>query len=87
MTDADTTDTAPTPPDQLGYAGALAELEAILAGLEDTDVDVDVLGQRVERAAVLLRFCRARIHAARTEVERVVADLDDGQTALDIGPS
>ncbi len=84
MTD---TDTEPVPPDELGYAGALAELEDILAGLEDDDVDVDVLGQRVERAAVLLRFCRSRITAARTEVERVVADLDDGQTALDVGES
>jgi exodeoxyribonuclease VII small subunit len=72
------------PPEELGYAGALAELEAILDGLEEDDVDVDLLGRRVERAATLLRFCRDRIHAARTEVERVVADLDETPT-LDLG--
>ena len=78
------TEEGTVPPEDLGYAGALAELEAILAGLEEDDVDVDLLARRVERAAHLLRFCRDRIHAARTEVERVVADLDE-QPTLDLG--
>jgi exodeoxyribonuclease VII small subunit len=58
-----------------GYAAALAELEAILDEIEDDAIDVDVLASRVTRAAELLRLCRARIDAARFEVEAVVADL------------
>jgi exodeoxyribonuclease VII small subunit len=65
-------------PDQPGYAEALQELEAILAELEHTDVDVDLLAERVQRAAHLIEVCRSRIASARTEVERVVADLPDG---------
>jgi exodeoxyribonuclease VII small subunit len=63
--------------DDLPYADALAELEAILAGLERDEPDVDQLADRVARAAVLIRLCRARIAAARLEVERVVTDLGD----------
>jgi exodeoxyribonuclease VII small subunit len=59
----------------IGYADALAELEAILEEIEDDAVDVDVLAARVKRAAELLRICRARITAARDEVGRIVADL------------
>lgn len=65
------------PDDDLGYADALAELEAILDQLEDDDVDVDVLSSKVERAAVLIRLCRGRIRAAQLRVEEIVADLDD----------
>jgi exodeoxyribonuclease VII small subunit len=64
--------------DDLGYAGALAELEDILRELEGDNVDVDRLGERVRRAAVLIRFCRRRIDSARMEIEQVVAELDEG---------
>ena len=62
--------------EQLSYAEALTELEAILAELERETVDVDRLAERVQRAAVLIRVCRGRIAAARLEVETVVADLE-----------
>lgn len=60
----------------IGYGEAVAELEAILAELEDDTVDVDVLAVRVRRAAELIRICRSRIAGARLEVEQVVAELD-----------
>jgi exodeoxyribonuclease VII small subunit len=59
-----------------GYAESLAELEGILADLEDDGIDIDLLGEKVARATELIRRCRDRITAARVQVERVVADLD-----------
>jgi exodeoxyribonuclease VII small subunit len=61
------------------YADAIAELEGIVATLEDSDVDVDVLAGRVARAAELITLCRDRIAKTRIEVERVVADLEQEQ--------
>ena len=61
---------------QIGYAEAQRELDAILAELERTDVDVDRLAERVQRAAELIRLCRQRIGAARVHIEQVVAELD-----------
>ncbi|HMJ79378.1 MAG TPA: exodeoxyribonuclease VII small subunit [Iamia sp.] len=63
-------------PDPVGYAEAMAELEAILAEIEDEAVDVDVLARKVARAAHLVRWCRGRIDGARVDVERIIADLD-----------
>ncbi|MCU1487622.1 MAG: xseB [Actinomycetia bacterium] len=65
-----------TTDDQIAYGDAITELEAIVAGLEDADVDVDVLAGRVARAAELITLCRDRIAKTRIEVERVVADLE-----------
>jgi exodeoxyribonuclease VII small subunit len=56
----------------------MAELEQILADLERSDLDVDVLGTKVARAAELIRACRERISQAKLEVEQVVADLELG---------
>ena len=66
----------------IGYGEAVAELEQILEQLERPDVDVDELARQVQRAAELIRMCRARIAAARVEVEAVVTQLEDmGDTA------
>ena len=63
---------------ELGYSAALAELEEILRELEGDTVDIDRLADQVRRAAALIRVCRGRIDAARTEIEQVVAELDEG---------
>ena len=63
----------------VGYAEAIAELDEILAALERSDVDVDVLAAKVQRAAVLIAFCRERIGSARMQIEQVVAELGDDQ--------
>lgn len=61
---------------EISYVEALTELERILDELDGDEVDVDVLGARVKRAAELLRLCRDRIAGARFEVEQVVAELE-----------
>lgn len=60
----------------LGYAEALTELEAILAELESSLVDVDTLATKVGRAAKLVAHCRARLSVVRDDVDKVVAGLD-----------
>ena len=63
-----------------GYAAAMAELEQILQELEGEDPDVDVLANRVERAATLIEVCRRRIANASVQVERVVAALESHES-------
>lgn len=66
----------PTPPSP-GYAAAMNELEKLLADLEDDALDIDLLATKVERASELIRLCRTRISAARVQVDRIVADLEN----------
>jgi exodeoxyribonuclease VII small subunit len=70
------TDTDRPDPDELGFAGALAELDRIVAQLESDALDVDLLGDRVERAALLVAWCRDRIDGARFQVEEILTRLD-----------
>lgn len=70
----------------IGYAAALTELDGILRELDGDEVDVDVLGTRVRRAAELLRVCRDRIASARFDVEQVVAELEADNKEGDPAP-
>lgn len=66
--------TAPDSPGA-GYGEALEELEDLLDELEASDVDVDVLAQRVARGVELVRFCRARLEVVTKDVDAVVSEL------------
>ncbi len=57
------------------YAAASAELERILQDIESGDIDLDVLTEKVERAAGLLAICRQKLAATETKVRKVVDDL------------
>ena len=62
--------------DEVRWADAIAELEDILARLDDDALDVDLLSAQVARAAELITLCRDRIARTKLEVERIVGDLD-----------
>lgn len=61
--------------DEPTYAAATAELEQILADIESGDADLDVLAEKVERAAALLAVCRQRLAATETKVRKVTAEI------------
>lgn len=65
--------------DELSYRDALAELEEILAAIEQEQVDVDELAVKVKRSAHLIRVCRSRIEAADVAIEEIVGDMESGE--------
>ncbi len=61
--------------DEPTYAEASGELEQILRDIESGEIDLDVLSDKVERAAALLAVCRQKLAATETKVKKVTADL------------
>ena len=57
------------------YTEAVKELEQILGAIEGSEVDLDLLAGRVERASELVKMLKARIKATEMKVARVVEDL------------
>ncbi|MBL8728888.1 MAG: exodeoxyribonuclease VII small subunit [Planctomycetes bacterium] len=61
--------------DEPSYAAASAELEQILQDIESGEIDLDLLSDKVERAATLLAVCRQKLAATETKVKKVTAEL------------
>ena len=62
--------------DEQSYVNAISEIEEILRSLDTENVDIDRLATDVQKAAELIDFCRDRLAAAQTEVERIVSAFD-----------
>jgi len=59
------------------YSDAVSELELILAELEsNSDINMDVISEKVKRAAVLMEFCKKQLHELDKELEKMMSDLD-----------
>lgn len=59
------------------YSEAMEELQRIVQEIEDADISVDELSRKVERASVLIRFCRSKLHKTEKEVESVLAQMKE----------
>lgn len=68
-------------PDDVKYGAAVEEIEQILASIDRDEIDLDELGQKVERAVELLKICRAKLKATDARVTQVLKDLAKDEAA------
>lgn len=57
------------------YTDAISELEAIVSEIENEDISVDDLAEKVKRASMLIRICKDKLTKTETEVNEVLKDL------------
>lgn len=64
-----------TPVSKLSFSEAVAEVEEIVARLENDQTDVDELAGEVKRAVELISSCRERLERTDGEVRELVTRL------------
>ena len=70
--------------DTPSYAAAAKELDAILEDIDNGEIDVDQLSEKVERAAHLIRLCREKLAGTELKITKVIAGLDvDAEDSAD----
>lgn len=61
----------------MSYAEAVAELEAILAQLQEVPADIDQLHARVARAEQLITACRSKLRGVEDELAKLRATTEN----------
>ncbi|WP_262249413.1 exodeoxyribonuclease VII small subunit [Parapedobacter soli] len=62
---------------QYTYTDAFEELQAIVSEIEQGEISVDELSEKVRRATLLINVCKAKLTATETEVNDILASLSD----------
>ncbi len=63
--------------EQINYSDAFEELQAIVAEIEQGEISVDELSQKVKRAAQLIKICKRKLLSTEEDVNKILAELDD----------
>lgn len=62
--------------EQLTYEKASKELEELLADLKADKVSIDELALKVERASLLIVFCKEKLSNTEKKVDEIISKLD-----------
>ncbi|MBV7529565.1 exodeoxyribonuclease VII small subunit [Chitinophaga sp. sic0106] len=65
--------------EELTYDAAYLELQEIAGEIEQETVSVDLLAEKVKRAAELIAFCQQKLRATETEVNNIIRQLDNNK--------
>ena len=63
--------------EQPNYAEAFEELQQIVSEIEEGQISVDELSEKVKRAAHLINICKAKLSSTEEDVNKILKDLDN----------
>ncbi|HYW94001.1 MAG TPA: exodeoxyribonuclease VII small subunit [Bacteroidales bacterium] len=59
---------------EMKYAEAVGEIESILRQLENGDLDVDELAERVKRVTYLIKLCKTKLQNTEESVNKILGE-------------
>jgi len=62
------------------YEQAYQELKQIAYEIESESVSVDILAERVKRAAFLIDYCQTKLRATEKEVSNIIKQMEPKET-------
>ena len=61
----------------IGYSEAVNEIEKILQQIEEGELDVDQLAEKVKKATELIKLCKLKLRNTEEEVNKILEDSEE----------
>jgi exodeoxyribonuclease VII small subunit len=58
------------------YTEAFDELQRIVSEIEQGEISVDELSEKVKRAAFLIKICKQKLTSTEEDVDKILKELD-----------
>ena len=62
--------------EQINYTDAFEELQTIVTEIEQGEISVDELSEKVKRASFLIKVCKSKLHSTEEDVNKILKELD-----------
>ena len=59
------------------YSEAILEIEKILENIENEELDVDELAEKVKRVSMLLKICKDKLTKTNEQVEQILKEMEE----------
>lgn len=69
--------------EELTYTDAFEELQQIVTEIEQGEISVDELSEKVKRASKLIKICRSKLSSTEEDVNEILKDLQDAESFED----
>jgi exodeoxyribonuclease VII small subunit len=68
--------------EQPNYTEAFEELQTIVTEIEQGEISVDELSEKVKRASYLIKICKSKLHSTEEDVNKILKELDSSNGAI-----
>lgn len=62
---------------KISYTEAISELEAIVTEIEEGEITIDTLSEKVKRASELIRICKSKLTSTEEDVNKILGELKE----------
>ena len=62
---------------KISYMEAITELETIVTEIEEGEITIDMLSEKVKRASELIRICKAKLTSAEEDVNKILGEIKE----------
>jgi exodeoxyribonuclease VII small subunit len=62
---------------KISYTEAIRELEAIVTEIEEGEITIDTLSEKVKRASELIKICKAKLTATEEDVNKILGEIKE----------
>jgi exodeoxyribonuclease VII small subunit len=62
---------------KISYTEAMKELEEIVAEIEQGEITVDTLSEKVKRASELIKVCKQKLTSTEEDVNNILEELKE----------
>ena len=62
---------------KISYTEAIQELETIVTEIEQGEITIDTLSEKVKRASELIKICKDKLSATEADVNKILGDLKE----------
>ncbi len=62
--------------EKMTYSSALAELQQLAEDLENDEISIDELSDKIKRASQLLEFCQNKLRSTDEEVKKILSKME-----------
>jgi exodeoxyribonuclease VII small subunit len=67
--------------EQISYTDAFEELQTIVTEIEQGEISVDELSEKVKRASYLIKICKSKLVTTEEDVNKILKELDSSTPA------
>jgi exodeoxyribonuclease VII small subunit len=62
---------------KISYAEAIVELEGIVTEIEEGEITIDTLSEKVKRASELIRICKEKLSSTEADVNKILGEIKE----------
>ena len=69
--------------EKVNYTQAFEELQGIVSEIEQGEISVDELSEKVKRASQLIKICKSKLATTEEDVNKILKELETAATEDD----